>query len=185
MPISNAEAAEALSSIETAALRSKQLQRYRRASPYLLLWGSIWLLGFSADDLLPAQAHRIWQVLILIGLCGQVGLLLRSTRSNSNARHRGLQSLALSVIAAVFGFGVVYLMRVRDPQAMLAFSGLMAGTIYAGIGVFAGLRLLITGLGILALTFTGYAMLTTHYALWMALVCGGGLILAGLWLRRV
>ena len=61
----------------------------------------------------------------------------------------------------------------------------MCGTIYAAVGVYLGTRWLITGLGLLGLTFIGYTALDTHFALWMAWVGGGGLILAGIWLRRV
>ncbi len=185
MTLTESEAAAALASIEAAETRSSQLERYRRASPYLLLWGAIWLAGFTADDLLPAYARQIWRGLILFGLAAQLWLAFTRTRTHSAARKRSVQSLAVSGLAALFGFGVVYLMQARDQHAVLAFSGLLTGTIYAAIGVFAGVRFLVTGLAMIGLTFTGYALLSAHYALWMAMICGGGLMLAGLWLRRV
>jgi hypothetical protein len=59
------------------------------------------------------------------------------------------------------------------------------GAIYASIGLWLGTRFVLTGLGVIALTLGGYFLLREHFLMWMALVGGGGLILAGFWLRKV
>ncbi|TQF39737.1 hypothetical protein UNPF46_12005 [Bradyrhizobium sp. UNPF46] len=41
------------------------------------------------------------------------------------------------------------------------------------------------GLGVTALTLIGYVYIGEAFPLWMAFVNGGGLILGGLWMRRI
>ncbi len=187
MTLTQTEAAEALSTIEATAARTKQLSAYRRASPFLLLWGAIWIVGFSADDLVPTIAHRIWLGLNILGMAVTVWLVvtIRKGRATQGDSRKIWRTLGLIALGFLFGFATFTLLRPRDMNAAVAFAGLLSGTIYAAIGMFVGLRWLVTGLGLLALTFLGYFTLTVHYALWMGWVCGGGLILAGLWLRRV
>jgi hypothetical protein len=42
----------------------------------------------------------------------------------------------------------------------------------------------VTGIALAALTLFGYFEVVTHFDMWMAVVGGGSLILAGIWLRR-
>jgi hypothetical protein len=53
------------------------------------------------------------------------------------------------------------------------------------MGVWKGPRFLITGIVVVALTLGGFYFLHDHFFPWMAVVGGGALILAGLWLRTV
>ena len=57
---------------------------------------------------------------------------------------------------------------------------------YALIGLFFNApRLTIAGAVVAALTLGGYFYLPSHFMLWMAVVGGGSLILAGVWMRQV
>eukprot|EP01037_Dinobryon_pediforme_P010883 gene10883-10965_t len=184
MTLTEAEAAQALATITETETRTRLLTRYQNGSPYLLLWGAIWLVGFGTSDLAPHMARPVWIALNLIGSAATIWLTMRARRGGPRPARRARQSLALWALATIFAFGTFALLRPRDGGASLAFSGLMVGTIYAGVGVFVGMRWLVTGLALLALTFAGYYVLHAHYALYMAFVCGGGLMLAGLWLRQ-
>ena len=187
MTLSQTEAADALATIEATAARTKQLSGYRKASPFLILWGAIWACGFSVDDLAPQIARISWLALDLLGFLGTFGLIVMGRHRMRERISNGFawRALAITMISLMFGFATFMLLRPRDAMAGMAFAGLLTGTIYAMIGIFVGSRWLITGLGLLALTFLGYFALSAHYGLWMAWICGGGLILAGLWLRRV
>jgi len=66
------------------------------------------------------------------------------------------------------GAGRVYFML------FYALAGLWFGTAFVAIGV-----------GISALALIGFSTIGEAFPLWMAFVNGGGLILGGLWMRRI
>jgi hypothetical protein len=61
----------------------------------------------------------------------------------------------------------------------------LASLFYVLIGLWAGMRFVITGIAVAALTLGGFFYLPAHFLLWMAAVGGGALILAGLWMRNI
>ena len=187
MTLTPSEAAAALATIEATEARAKQLSAYRKGSPFLLLWGAIWVVGFSITDIHPDYARDTWRALNTIGAVATALMMARTARRHTRLSGvRGLwRAITMVALGVVFGVGTLTLLHPRDLNAGLAFAGLMCGTIYAAVGVYLGTRWLITGLGLLGLTFIGYTALDTHFALWMAWVGGGGLILADIWLRRV
>ncbi|MGT2438156.1 hypothetical protein ACU4GH_22615 [Bradyrhizobium betae] len=52
-------------------------------------------------------------------------------------------------------------------------------------GLWSGTAFVAIGLGISALTLVGFFWIGEAFPLWMAFVNGGGLILGGLWMRRI
>ena len=183
MSLSSREAAETLSDVERASRRSARAFGYRKASPHLIVWGLVWLAGYSATDLRPADASLIWLALIVAG--GAISFFLgRSGGSRAGAqnswRYLGLVAILFVFIAATY----TLMWPVSDPQQG-AFIPLLFGTIYAGVGLWLGMRLVITGVAMIVLTLGGYFFLHEHFLLWQAFVGGGGLILAGIWFRTV
>lgn len=185
MSLTSKEAAESLSDVECAGRRSAQAFGYRKASPHLILWGLIWVIGYAATDLRPASTNLIWLGLIVAGSTIST-YLGRCENSAGAATHKynwrvlGLVALAFVFVGASYAvFGHVSGMQQG------AFVPLLVRTIYAGLGLWLGRRFLVTGLAIVALTLGGYFYLHEHFLLWMAVVGGGGLILAGFWLRTV
>ena len=55
---------------------------------------------------------------------------------------------------------------------------------YALAGLWFGAAFSAIGLGLTALILMRYVWAGTGFALWLALVTGGGFILCGLWMRR-
>ena len=55
---------------------------------------------------------------------------------------------------------------------------------YLIAGLWLGGAFVVIGTAIIALTLIGYLSAGPWFDLWMALVCGGGLLLGGLWMRR-
>jgi len=55
---------------------------------------------------------------------------------------------------------------------------------YALAGLWFGAAFSAIGLGLTALILMRYVWAGTAFALWLALVTGGGFILCGLWMRR-
>ena len=185
MSLSSKEAAETLSDVERAGRRSAQAFGYRKASPHLILWGLVWLLGYSATDLRPDDANLIWPALVAAGcaISFLVGYKNRPAKATSNIN--GWRMLGLVAIVFVF-FGATFtIFGPVSGRQIGVFAPLLVGAIYAGVGLWLGLRFVVTGLAITALTLGGYFYLPEHFLLWMAFVAGGGLILAGVWFRTV
>jgi len=182
MSLSSKEAAESLSDVERAARRSAQAFGYRKASPHLILWGLVWLVGYSATDLRPADAGPIW--LALVATACAIGFL--QVRSDSSAGAKGSwRMLGLTAITCLFVGAIFATLGPVSGKQIGIFAPLLVGAIYAGMGLWLGLRFVVTGVAITALTLGGYFYLPEHFLLWMAFVTGGGLILAGVWFRTV
>ena len=56
---------------------------------------------------------------------------------------------------------------------------------YCIAGLWFGTIFIVIGLAMTALTLVGYFFVGAAFLLWMAVVNGGGLILGGLWMRRI
>ena len=69
------------------------------------------------------------------------------------------------------------------PREQGAFVPLAIAAIYAGVGLWLGVRYVLLGAAVAGLTLLGYFEIQQHFYLWMAAVGGGGLIVSGLWMR--
>jgi hypothetical protein len=182
MTLSSQQAAEALRDIEAVGNRSSQLYRYRRAAPMLILWGVIWLLGFGLTELAPAQANDFWAPLDIAGVLG----CLWVGRNNKAEKSTAASWRWLASIVSIFAFFIavqVLFQPVTGRQASVLIS-LIVALFYLLAGIWLGTRFAVSGILLAVLTLSGYFMLTSHFYLWMAVVGGGALVLAGLWLRR-
>jgi hypothetical protein len=182
MSLSSEQAAEALREIEAVGHRSGQLYLYQRSAPMLILWGVIWLVGFGLTDLFPAKANSIWIPLNVVGVLtcvyfGQHGKGERSTLMT----YRWLASIVS--IFAFYIFVLVIFQQATGKQSA-ALICLIVALFYVLGGLWLGARFAAAGIVLTTLTLFGYFILTAHFYLWMAVVGGGALMLAGLWLRR-
>ena len=183
MPITRDEAAGALNDISQTERRSGEVYGYSKASPHLIIWGAIWIVGYGLSWARPDFVWT-WPVLSLIGVVGSFWIGSRG-RAESE---RPSDWRYLGTFIAVFLF-IFALFAVMPPQTNAqagAFFPLLVALMYALVGIWArGLRLLITGVVLAALTLVGFFYLPAYFLLWMAVVGGGGLILGGVWLRSV
>ncbi|SDI19684.1 hypothetical protein [Paraburkholderia phenazinium] len=181
MSLSSGQASQALRELEAVTQRSGQLYRYQRFAPMLILWGVIWLIGFSSSHFFPAHAFWAWIALDVIGISGCIYLGRRGKQDASN-------STSWRWLASIFSIVVFYivvqniLQPVSGPQSAALISLIVALCYFLG-GVWIGARLAITGIVVAALTLIGFYMFPAYFLLWMAVVGGGSLILAGVWLR--
>lgn len=183
MPLSSKEAAQNLLEIEKTEQRSSNAYGYEMAAPHLLLWGVIWMIGYSVSYIYP-QISWLWLVLAGMGTLASalIGWRMKRARSSDSRDLRYLSS-ALAVflfIAALFQIAPLNGMQIG------AFFPILVALFYGLVGIWSrGLRMIILGVALAALTLIGYFDLQQYFALWMAVVGGGGLILGGLWLRSV
>lgn len=180
MSIPPEQAAQALRDVETAQQRSVTAYRYQRFSAHLFLWGAIWVIGYAVQYWRPG-AWKIWLALAPAGILGSVWIDKRA-RGNSRGWNHGVSCLAIFLyILAVFAV----LPPKSDAQAVAIFPLLIA-LLYALVGVWTrAARIVLLGFALGVFTVAGFFWLPQYFALWMAVVGGGALILGGFWLRRI
>jgi len=187
MPLSREQAQEALRDAEQTAKRSATSYGYEAASPYLILWGVIWMVAYSATDVSAFLANWAWPVLGTIGWIASIAISWqRKGADRISGARMSLRWFLVFVAFAVYVVGVGAIMRPTQDAQVGAFIPMIVALTYALVGIFFNAtRLTIAGAAIAALTLGGYFYLPSHFMLWMAFVGGGALILAGLWMRKV
>ncbi|MGH9466379.1 MAG: hypothetical protein ACRD1Y_03395 [Terriglobales bacterium] len=179
-PVSPAEAADALHDIAQAQEHSQRLYGYQLASPHLIMWGVIWVIGY-ATSFSPA-AGWIWTGLVCAGSAGSFWM---GTHQHARVRRGfGWRYLAGSVAVVAFLCGLFAILQPPTALQTAAVMPLLVAVAYTLDGIFrSGARMWITGIGIGVLTVAGALWLPQYFLVWMAVAGGGGLILGGVWLR--
>lgn len=174
------EAAQALSDIEAAETRSRVAYGYLVGGSYLILWGVIWVVCYSLVDFRPDDIAWIWLVGCAVGIAGSVIL------SRLRHEHRSWRSVILPSSYVIFTFTTLQILQPRSVQEVSAVIALVVALAYVQAGILRwGDRIALIGAAVAALTLVGYWAIPVHFMLYMGIVGGGSLILAGIWLRRV
>jgi len=189
MTLSPAQAADSLKDIAKTECRSADALAYARFSPYLFIWGAVWIAGYlGSANLAPNVSGPLWLALDLAGLAGCAVTGYRQHRgqpADSDARAIGRRWWAAFCIVVFFVVATYAVMAPIHTLQQAAFLPLVIGMLYALMGLWRGTRLLLTGLALMALTLGGFFFLREYFLTWMALTGGGALILAGFWFRQV
>jgi hypothetical protein len=184
MGMTRNEAAAALSDIERTTERGQVLAGYRIAGPILMMWGLIWAAGYVAMGFLPVERWGLtWIVLDVIGLAGSLFLGRGAGRGAASAMNWRMVVGMLAIL--VFFFSTFALFQASRVEPYLAFPGLVTGLIYVGMGLWKMTRYLWIGVILIIATMVGYFFFQPWLTFWMAGFGGGGLFLAGLWLRKI
>jgi len=189
MTLSTEQAAESLKEIDRTRRRSADAYVYANSSPFFVMWGVIWMIGYTGTDLYPRVANLLWFALLLVGIAGTI--LIGRARANAGqphpgvTRHAGSRFLATFFAIGIFIAATFALFGHVTHEQQAAFTPLIVALVYSIFGIWRGPRFLVTGIAIAALTLGGYFFLHEHFMLWMAAVGGSALVLAGLWLRTV
>lgn len=182
------EAAAALSDIQRTTERGQVLTGYRIAGPILMMWGLIWAAGYVAMGLLPVERWGLtWLVLNVIGITGSLVLSRGAGRSagRGGATAMNWRMIVGMLAILVFFFSTFALFQASRIEPYLAFPGLVTGLIYVGMGLYKMTRYLWIGVILIIATMVGYLFFQPWLTFWMAGFGGGGLFLAGLWLRKL
>ncbi len=184
MTISRDDAAQALSDIASAQNRSYALAGYSMASPILIIWGLIWMAAYTAMGLMPvAQWGLVWLPADIIGILATLVLTGRATKK-VGAKGQGWRIIGFMVLILVTCSGLFAMIRTQDLNVYMAFPGLLAGAIYATIGLSRMPRYLWLGAAVIAASLVGFFVFPSILPYWMAVAGGGGLIVGGLLFRR-
>ena len=184
MTIQPDEAARALRDAEAAADRSTAAVGYQRSSQHLILWGVVWAAGNIAAFLKLPLGSYAFAILMLIGIAGSFLLGMRAGR-DGRRRNYAVQSLVVGMALALFSIGTQMVAQITSFATAEAVICLAVGAAYMVMGVSLGWRLSAVGLALMVAVMAGWIYAREQFFLWMAFAGGGGLILGGLWMRKV
>jgi len=175
--IDRSEAAAALSDIADIAARVRQSRIYQVASLILMLWGVLVFCGYLTQYLRPHVADITWVAVDLVGFAGSAAIgFIHKARS----WRIGVAFVILIAFGLLWTVGIAHF----SPRQLSAFWPTYYMTVYAIAGLWLGPAFLVIGATIMALTLIGYFYSGPWFDLWMAFVNGGGLLIAGAWMRR-
>jgi hypothetical protein len=181
--IDSQQASEALMDIDQIVRRVRQSQIYNLASLIMILWGVLVFAGNIATWLWPWEGYYIW---ISVDVVGVLGTLATSafTYPSTGVRTFDVRMLVAYPLFLAFGYFCSTLGHFT-PREQGTFWPIYFMLFYSIAGLWFGYAFIAIGIGISALTLVGYVYIGAAFPLWMAFVNGGGLILGGLWMRRI
>ncbi len=186
--VSPQEAVESLALIEATMARCRRTIAAAGA-PYLVIWGAVWIAGFTALQVSPVWGGLVFTGLDAVGiaLSVAVGVLYgRKGLTRSGADRRIMWRIAVFWIATfAYIFLWMALLQHWDALKAAAFTGTAVMFAYVVMGLWLdALYLTWVGLAVTALTVAGYYLLPGWFMLWMAAFGGGTLLGTGLYVRK-
>ncbi|WP_409191843.1 hypothetical protein [Bradyrhizobium sp. RDM4] len=182
--IDSKEASAALAEIDDIVQRLRQSQLYELASLAALWWGVLVFAGNLVTWLWPAYAIYAWPAVDILGVGGLVAIRLLNP-PQAYAAAFDIRLLLVFALFFAFGYLCTNVIGHFGPRQLGAFWPIYFMLFYMLAGLWFGTAFVGIGLGITALTLIGYFYVGEAFPLWMAFVNGGGLILGGLWMRRI
>jgi hypothetical protein len=177
------EAAAALHDIEDIALRVRRSRVYQVASLIMMMWGVLAFGGYLAQHWSPRYSNTIWIGINIVGLAGSFALAILKRPLGLSHNSDGWRVGLVFVMLIAFGmfWSTVGHFSGRQMSAFWPTYYMMG---YAIAGLWLGPAFMVIGFSIIALTLIGYFLVGPWFDIWMAFVNGGGLLLAGAWMRR-
>lgn len=183
--IDSKEASAALADIDDIVQRVKQSQLYQLASLAAVWWGILVFAGNLVTWLWPVYAIYAWIAVDVVGVIGLVGLRVLNPPHHRPGAAFDIRLVLVFVLFFAFGYLCTTVIGHFGPRQQGTFWPLYFMLFYMLAGLWFGYAFVAIGLGIAALTLIGYFYIGEAFPLWMAFVNGGGLILGGLWMRRI
>jgi len=195
-PISREEAASALDEIDRIGRQMRRAIAAGSMAPMLILWGSIWIVGFSAEQFI-AHAYKLWLVLDLGGVAGSFLLGTWSRRTPVSGSGRGRIGLSWLIL---FGYAILWCWLFYPSwtahgarwaaygpfleRKMAVFWVTICMFAYVIMGLWLDRVLLWLGALVTVATLAGYSFAPGYLYLWIAVAGGGSLVATGIIIRR-
>jgi hypothetical protein len=180
--IDSRQASEALSDIDEMVRRVRQSQTYDLASLTMMFWGVLVFAGNIANWLWPRDGNHIWIAVNVAGALATLAIIYFRT----DPHPFDVRMLVAYLLFFAFGYFCTKVLGDFTPRQLGTFWPIYFMLFYAIAGLWLGYAFVLIGVGISLLTLIGYFYVGgAAFLLWMAFVNGGGLILGGLWMRRI
>ena len=186
MDTTREDAKTALHDVDTARRHSLTLFQYGIASPYLLLWGVLWVIAGIIGWLSPDNVGIGWLVVDTIGIVATGYLVLRNARryARDGARSEGFRFAATTIVLGAFIAMVFVIFAPVSGTEIQVFITMVFAAIYMIAGIWVGRRYAVVGAILAVLTVGAFHLAPAHLPLIISILGGGALILGGLWMRR-
>jgi hypothetical protein len=192
--ITQEEASVSLAEIDRTTQRIRNALASGTAAPLLILWGAIWVVGYSGQQFLPHSSQATWAVLIAFGT---IASLLSGFRQapvkNPSFSLMGRFGLAWLMLFAYGFLWATFLGPWETPHGaygalldrkLAAFTCTICMFAYVIMGLWLGRFLLYLGALVTLTTLVGYFFVPTYFYAWMAVTGGGSLMATGLFIRK-
>ena len=186
MNISPSDAEEALEIIQDMMKKTRRAISSSGAYIFLIVWGIIWLLGFTGSQFLPQEiGGYAWMVLDILGgiLSAVIGIRMGRGVRNTSPVTTGKRIGLFWLLLFLFCLAAIAVAWPASGKQLSMFIILFVMTGWISMSVLLSFASSWPGLIITALALIGYFLLPGIFYLWMAILGGGGMIALGLYIR--
>lgn len=183
MTIDPNEAASSLSDVASIERRTREALYYAHSGTTFMMWGLLTGIGYVLTYFEPERTRIVWFTVVAAGFAGTF-LVMRRARARGIGARDWRYYLAMIVLVA---FGALFFVVTGpwDGRQHSAFWPLLVMMGFVLGGLWMGRFFIACGAVVSVLVLLGFfAVPVPWYYLWLAVVDGGGLIVAGWWLRR-
>ena len=179
--ISKEEARASLNEIQSIINRTRKVIAHGPSSKILILWGIIWITGFSCTQFCPWYAGYFWMSLNVFGGLSTwiIAMRCRVVEGPTDIRV-GLFWVILFLYAGIWFF----LLQPRSINQASAYWATIPMFAYVMGGLWFSRFFIYLGLTVTLLTILGLFLLPSIFNLWLAITGGGSLILAGVYIHK-
>ena len=185
MTITRNDAATALHDVNSARHHSLTLFRYGLASPFLLLWGVLWIVAGAVGALSPENAGIGWLAVDIVGFAGTgVLIAIQSRRHGEGAgRNQLFRCIAIGTVLAAFVALTLWVFAPVSNVEVLTLITLLVAATYVLAGCWAGGRYAVVGAVLAAVAIGLFHLAPDLVPVIVPFAGGGTLVLGGLWMR--
>jgi len=189
MNVSQEEAQASLSTIRDVKVQTQRAAISTYASPMMILWGTLWIIAFTATHLYIEHGQHIFTAMNVVGIAVSAIIFYQLFHSKPPFREDpseriGWRIAALWILLYVYVIIWLFLLAPFSGRQCNAFIGTagMFACVVMGLW-FRSTLMIVLGLAMTGVTLVGFYLLTSYYCLWMAIMGGGGLFGTGLYIR--
>jgi hypothetical protein len=177
------DASQSLAVIHQARNETRKALARAGTGYFFIIWGIVWLFGFLGSQILPGPlSGYLWLALDTFGV---VGSIIAGIRYSQRVRSSGAwRVIVFWLLLTVQGGILMWITWPLDSQQYLMFVTILIAMGYGLLGIWINLPLAIIGVSISALAVMGWLLIPAYLGYWLALVGGGGLIGAGLYVLK-
>jgi hypothetical protein len=186
MNLTPTEAEEALAAIQHVTQKTRHAIANSGAHIFLILTGSVWLIGFLANQFLPASMlGYIWGGISVLGSAAGI-LLGRRTGPRVRGPATSIaakRAITFWLLLALYAVATIAVARPAEGEQVTMFIVLFIMIGQLSMGLLLSFSAVWWAIPITALALLGYFLLPGIFYLWMGLLVGGGMIALGLYIR--
>jgi hypothetical protein len=190
MNISEQDAQDSLSQIQTVSVRTRKTVAAHYAGPLLILWGLVCIFAYIGTHFFVHWANHIWATLNIIGAAGTFFICRKQLRSAKPTKIPVDKKMGWKIFwfwTLLFIYITIWLNILRPHHGIQLNAFILTAVMFAYLViVFLTQSLFMVWLALavtIATLFGLYIIPKNYYCLWMAFAAGGPIFATGLYAR--